>query len=152
MTEQFKNMTWKDLLLFLLVHCFDSVTSCNGGFCSSLVHYPIVGSSHYSEFNVPALPTDIANCYYIYYNIDWQPAGPPSVKQAMNQFVPQLMLGEALDDSSNAPHYLPRWHNHKTWVFGAQYFFALVNHSSPSNWTGHTATGELIHVKPGDVS
>ena len=114
------------------------------------MHYPIVGSSHYSEFNVPALPTDIANCYYIYYNIDWQPAGPPSVKQAMNQFVPQLMLGEALDDSSNAPHYLPRWHNHKTWVFGAQYFFEIFN-TTTNKTEPHAATGTTFPTVPGDV-
>ena len=42
-------------------------------------------------------------------------------------------------------------HRLDKWAIGAQYFFALVNQSSPSNWTGHAATGKLIHVEPGDV-
>ena len=30
--------------------------SCNGGFCSSLAHYPVNGTQTYAEFDVPALP------------------------------------------------------------------------------------------------
>jgi hypothetical protein len=32
----------------------------------------------------------------------------------MNQFVPQLILGNALDGSSGAPAYKPKWGEHKT--------------------------------------
>jgi hypothetical protein len=38
----------------------------------------------------------------------------------MNQFVPQLMLGNPLDGSSGPPLYKPKWHAHNTWCFGAQ--------------------------------
>jgi hypothetical protein len=38
------------------------------------------------------------------------------------------------------------------WAIGAQYFFALVNHSAASNWTGKAATGKLIDVEPGDIT
>lgn len=45
----------------------------------------------------------------------------------MNQFVPQLILGSALDSSSGPPHYTPKWGNHKDWAFGAHYFFETYN-------------------------
>ena len=39
-----------------------------------------------------------------------------------NQFVPQLMLGSTLCNSSNAPDYDPIWCKLSTWHIGAQYF------------------------------
>ena len=44
-----------------------------------MAHYPVAGTHHYAEFAVPKLPqlTDGKATYYIYYNIDWQAAGPP---------------------------------------------------------------------------
>ena len=54
--------------LLLLLHCGAAAASsgalpsappkCSGGACSSLVHYPVQGTSHYAEFNVPELPKD----------------------------------------------------------------------------------------------
>ena len=124
---------------------------CKGGVCSALVHYPVSGTSHYAEFNVPNLPLEIANCYYIYYNIDWQPAGPPAVKNAMNQFVPQLMLGNALDSSSGAPNYKPIWNNHNTsWVFSAQYFFEIFNATS-NKTEPHAVTGKIFKCQPNEI-
>jgi hypothetical protein len=73
---------------------------CNGGFCSSLAHYPCAGTTHYAEFNVPELPLAVGPTFFVYYNIDWQAAGPKGSAARMNQFVPQLMLGHPLDGSS----------------------------------------------------
>ena len=74
-----------------------------------------------------------------------------------NQFVPQLMLGSALCNSSNAARdptsnktYAPHWCKFDRWHIGAQYFFALypdpANHSSASGFDARAATGELIAV------
>ncbi len=48
----------------------------------------------------------------------------------MNQFVPQLILGSALDGSSGPPAYTPHWGEHATWAFGAHYFFETFNETS----------------------
>lgn len=40
----------------------------------------------------------------------------------MNQLVPQLILGNALDGSSGPPEYNPHYGTHLTWEFGAHYF------------------------------
>ena len=66
----------------------------------------------------------------------------------MNQFVPQLMLGNPLCDSTGPPLYKPIWHEHTTWVIGSQYFFELFNHTA-NKTEGHAATGELFDVKAG---
>ena len=81
---------------------------------------------------------------------DWQAAGPPGTDARMNQFVPQLMLGEPLDGSSGPPLYKPLWHSHKTWVFGAQYFFELYNETS-NKTEGHAATGVTYPCKEGEI-
>ena len=138
-------------LLHVLLVTAASSSTCKGSVCSALVQYPVSGTSHYAEFNVPRLPQEVANCYYLYYNIDWQPAGPPSVQHAMNQFVPQLMLGNALDASSGAPLYKPIWHQqNESWIFSAQYFFEIFN--STSNKTEpHAATGNIYKCKPNET-
>jgi len=105
---------------------------------------------HYAEFNVPALPKKLGPTYFVYYNIDWQPPGPSGSDARMNQFVPQLMLGEPLDGSSGPPLYLPKWEKRTSWCFGAQYFFEIFN--STSNETeAHAATGETYPCEPGEV-
>jgi hypothetical protein len=43
------------------------------------VHYPVRGTTHYAEFNVPKLPETVGPTFFVYYNIDWQAAGPPGV-------------------------------------------------------------------------
>jgi len=58
----------------------------------------------------------------------------------MNQFVPQLMLGNPLDGSSGPPDYKPLWNQRKTWVFGAQYFFEIFN-ATKNATQGNAATG-----------
>jgi len=123
---------------------------CNGGFCSSLVHYPVKGTIHYAEFNVPKLPEVVGPTFFVYYNIDWQAAGPKGSDARMNQFVPQLMLGNPLCGSSGPPLYLPKWAEHKTWVFGAQYFFEIFNKSA-NKTQGHAATGTTYPCKEGET-
>jgi hypothetical protein len=79
----------------------------------------------------------------------------------MNQFVPQLMLGEALCGStgpdggyqtSACSIVAPFRH----WVVQSQYFYGVLNHSGvpdPSgvDWTGHAVTGDTIPVFPGEI-
>ena len=72
-----------------------------------------------------------------------------------NQFVPQLMLGSTLCNSSNAPLYTPDWCQLKTWHIGAQYFMGLYGCNNQSDaascgFTPKAATGDLIAVSPGD--
>lgn len=123
---------------------------CNGGMCCGFSHYPVVGTHHYAEFDVPGLPTNVGPTYFVYYNIDWQPAGPPDSDAKMNQFVPQLMLGNPLCDSSGPPLYKPIWHEQKTWVFGSQYFFEIFNRTS-NKTEGHAATGKMYPCTKGEV-
>ena len=125
---------------------------CDGGTCCGMAHYPVRGTHHYAEFDVPALPEliDEAATYYIYYNIDWQRAGPEGSDARMNQFVPQLMLGNALSGSSGAPYYLPEWHMSTSWIFGAQYFFELFNQTTNST-QGKAAVGTAYPAVEGEV-
>eukprot|EP01084_Bolivina_argentea_P263841 446726_1 len=106
--------------------------------------YPITNSFH-SEFNVPPLPTVFnpqSMVYYIYYDLWFDPDG----QGEYNQFVPQLMLGYCLCNSTNSGSYQPSWCHFKDWYIGAQYFFTTNNHQTP-----HAVTGDLIKVKEGDI-
>lgn len=69
----------------------------------------------------------------------------------MNQFVPQLILGEALDGSSDFPNYQPRWGHHKTWMFGAHYFFQVYTNELRTEYEAHAAYGELYPASPGEM-
>lgn len=124
--------------------------ACNGGMCCGFSHYPVTGAKHYTEFDVPGLPANVGPTYFVYYNIDWQPAGPPDSDAKMNQFVPQLMLGNPLCDSSGPPLYKPIWHEQKTWVFGAQYFFEIFNQTS-NRTEAHAATGKTYPCVKGEI-
>jgi len=126
--------------------------------------YPIgqqPGVKFYSQFTVPPLPEDFSivdTTYYDYFNIFWR-ANP--VGGLMNQFVPQLMLGNALANSTNFPHYDPIWIELDQWHIGAQYFMGLCvpNASFPDGFdcnrdqpfVAKAATGDLIKVNPGEV-
>lgn len=77
-------------------------------------------------------------CYYIWTDIFF---GDMS-NGRMNQFVPQLILGNALDGSSGAPAFKPKWGMHTKWSFGAHYFFETYDASSNST-VGHAAYGEM---------
>ena len=79
----------------------------------------------------------------------------------MNQFVPQLELGEALCGSTGpAGGYQTGACSIvdplRQWVIQSQYFYGVLNHSGvpdPSgvSWTGHAVTGETIPVFPGEI-
>ena len=66
-----------------------------------MAHYPAKpGIVYEAVFDVPELPKkqdDI--CFYIYFNIFFRGKGHGT----MNQFVPQLMLGNSLTASSGPP-------------------------------------------------
>ena len=67
----------------------------------------------------------------------------------MHQFVPQLILGNALDGSSGPPLYIPKWGEHQSWQFGAHYFFEIYN-SSSQQVEGHAAYGNLFNTTAGE--
>eukprot|EP01084_Bolivina_argentea_P261078 441071_1 len=104
--------------------------------------------SYYAEYTVPPVPTVIGNCYYIYYNIIFSSDSPYGTN---NQFVPQLMLGTALSDSTGSPYYNPIWKHLTSWHIGSQYFFFIQNESSSSGHSGKAVTGKLIDVYEGDI-
>ena len=67
----------------------------------------------------------------------------------MNQFVPQLILGSALDSSSGPPAYEPIWGSHFKWTFGAHYFFETFN-TTTGRLDAHAAYGELFPAVVGE--
>ena len=135
----------------------DAITACHAGtLCVGPgTLYPLgrqPGVLFSSTFAVPALPEEhdpVETTYYDYFNIFWR-SNP--VGGYMNQFVPQLMLGNALANSSNYPDYDPYWIELETWHIGAQYFMGLCNGTAcGDSWIAKAATGELIPVVPGEV-
>ena len=129
---------------------------CGGHLCSGFAWYPTKTAGapvrFSAVFNVPALPidVDVADsdfCHYIYFNIffpNYKPAGG-----VYNQFVPQLVLGDALTGSSGAPNFTPTWGNYSTWFFSAQYFFALKDEGKPDPAL-HAATGPVFPTSAGE--
>ena len=83
-----------------------------GGLCAGPaggVYAVAPGIALEAVFTVPPLPAafDLSMTYYDYFNIFFDRAyAPPGAK--FNQFVPQLMLGAALCNSSNFPNYKPQ--------------------------------------------
>jgi hypothetical protein len=116
--------------------------------CGGQAHYNTFDTHYYAEFPVPKLPTEVSEAitFYIYFNIFFNWPYP----SLMNQFVPQLMLGNPLCNSSGPPSYHPKWQPHKTWVFGSQYFFEI--HNLTTNKTdAHAVTGEIFNTTAGEV-
>ena len=68
----------------------------------------------------------------------------------MNQFVPQLMLGNSLTTSSGPPDYKPKWVEHTSWVFSSQYFMEVNNTKTGNAAEGHAATGVAYPAKVGE--
>jgi hypothetical protein len=131
---------------------------CGGHLCSGFAWYPVAAggqpTAFSARFNVPALPADIRVddpdfCHYIYFNIFF-PNGAPA-GAVYNQFVPQLVLGNALTGSSGPPRYSPSWGNYSTWYFSAQYFFALNATAGSPPPSYHAATGAVFPVAAGEV-
>lgn len=139
-------------LLVALAHA-GAQPDCGNHLCSGFAWYPTAVDNTFSaDFNVPALPTNATAfldlTYYIYFNIffpNYQPAGG-----VYNQFVPQLMLGQALSNSTGPPLYNPVWGNYSSYVFSSQYFFeiidAVTNASVPK-----AVTGEVFPCAPGEA-
>ena len=97
------------------------------GNASYPVGTPAAGFTHFSStMTVPEYPKNKSGiCYYIWTDIFFGDVG----NGRMNQFVPQLILGNALDGTSGPPDYTPHWGRHETYKFGAHYFFEHVNGS-----------------------
>ena len=127
--------------------------ACRENICGGGADYPVNGTLFYSEFTVPGLPTNASaideGTYFIYTNIFFRSA-PSAPSGLMNQFVPQLMLGNPLSGSSNWPFYLPQWSHATTWVFASQYFMEIFN--STSNATqANAAAGEVFNCLEGET-
>jgi len=99
----------------------------------SIKLYPIYpGTSFQSTFEVPPLPEYFdteSMTYYDYFNIYFDGAYQPKGGK-FNQFVPQLMLGNALAQSTGPPKYDPIWVQLDSWHFGAQYFMGIYKNQS----------------------
>jgi hypothetical protein len=136
-------------------------SSCAGGICIGMVHgpheggnasYPVAwngkaGTTVHARMTVPGLPAkNDGITYYIWTDVFF---GDASLGR-MNQFVPQLMFGNVLDESSGPPNYRPKFHDHnETWVFGAHYYFqtySFLKNASES----HAAYGPLFPTWPGE--
>jgi hypothetical protein len=103
-----------------------------------------------SLMTVPKLPKQMdAVTYYLWTDVFFGDA----LGGRMNQFVPQLLLGSVLDDSSGPPNFRPSWHVHQTWAFGAHYFFEIIANDTDNNNTmeAHAAYGELHPAWPGET-
>ena len=81
-------------------------------------------------------------CYYIWTDIFF---GDMS-NGRMNQFVPQLILGNALDGSSGAPAYKPKWGEHKSYSFGNTTYPAAPCMRMPWPSTRGLSTARLLSV------
>jgi len=64
----------------------------------------------------------------------------------MNQFVNQLMLGQALYSSTGEPSYDPLWTTATTWIFAAQYFMEIY-----PNGTAKAAAGSWFNCSEKDI-
>jgi hypothetical protein len=134
-----------------------AAATCGGHLCSGYAEYPVaddgLGPTRFSaRFTVPGLPlaptpSDPDFCHYIYFNIFFPNYAPPGA--VYNQFVPQLMLGNALSGSSGAPGYAPSWGNFSSYVFQAQYFFALLDAATNAT-VFKAATGPTFPAAPGE--
>ena len=132
---------------------------CAGGLCVGMHNGPheggpasyTVGNSQdgfialYSTQRVPALPrNETGICYYLWTDLFM---GDMSWGR-MNQFVPQLILGDALDGSTGPPNYDPHYGHHYTWMFGAHYFFEIFD---GSNVQAKAAYGDLYPTVEGET-
>jgi hypothetical protein len=109
-----------------------------------------------SEYVVPSLPEqfDITQqVFHGYLSIYWRSNIAPGY---VTQFVPRLMLGKALVNST--PEFDPELIQLDTWYIGAQYFMALCDDEDREDkrfcendhYIPKVMTGKLIPVKPGE--
>lgn len=140
----------------------ETSTSCAGGICIGMQNgpheggnasYPVAwngqaGTTVRANMTVPGLPEkNHGITYYIWTDVFF---GDASLGR-MNQFVPQLMFGNVLDESSGPPNYRPKFHDHnETWVFGAHYYFQTFDQVKNSS-VSHAAYGPLFSTWPGET-
>jgi hypothetical protein len=123
----------------------------NGPHQGGNASYPVAwngtrGTLVQSTMTVPELPKRLDGItYYMWTDVYF---GDASLGR-MNQLVPQLLLGSVLDSSSGPPDYEPHWHKHKTWAFGAHYFFETLN-TTTNETQAHAAYGDLHPTWPGE--
>ena len=139
-------------------------SSCSGGLCLGMKNgpheggnasYPISWDKHLlrgitirSTMTVPPLPslTD-GITFYIWTDAFFGDGG----LGRMNQLVPQLILGKALDGSSGPPNWQPKWGpHHETWLFGSHYFFETFN-TTTNAIDSHAAYGMLFPTVAGET-
>lgn len=134
---------------------------CQGGLCMGMHDGPheggpasyVVGDAAsgftgvYAEMTVPELPKEQDGiCYYLWTDIFF---GDMSYGR-MNQFVPQLILGNALSGSTGPPLYNPLYGVYNTWHFGAHYFFEVYN-ATEGSVDAKAAYGKLFPANSGET-
>jgi hypothetical protein len=133
-----------------------SAAACAENICGGGADVPVDGTVFYAEMTTPGLPANASaiaeGTYFIYTNIYFfdKPKPPSGSYGVMNQFVPQLMLGNPLSGSSNWPYFLPSWSQEATWVFASQYFMELFNATS-GQVEAKAAAGEKFNVVAGET-
>jgi hypothetical protein len=126
--------------------------ACKAGVCGGSASYSVApGMRFYSTFNVPGLPLNASAIenditFFIYANIFFDGGPGQCADCRMNQFVPQLMLGQPLYASTGPPAYNPLWTTATTWIFAAQYFMELY-----PNGTAKAAAGQWYNCTERDV-
>jgi len=136
---------------------------CAGGVCMGVANgphqggnasYPVawngtLGTRVEAYMTVPALPTSIDDSitYYIWTDVFFGDEG----RGIMNQLVPQLILGDALDGSSGPPNYEPKWGFHDSWAFASHYYFELQTNKDQGDDESHAAYGEFFPAHQGEV-
>jgi hypothetical protein len=138
-----------------------AVVGCQGGLCMGMhdgphengnESYPAGDAesgytSVYAEMTVPELPQlQDGICYYLWTDVFF---GDMSFGR-MNQFVPQLILGNALSGSTGPPLYVPTYGTYDTWHFGAHYFFEVYN-ATTGNIDAKAAYGTLYPAHTGET-
>ena len=101
----------------------------------------------YSEMTVPSYPVNQSGItYFLWADVFMGDMGAGR----MNQFVPQLLLGEVLSGSTGPPDFLPIYSTFDTWVFGSHYFFEIFNEST-GQVDAHAAYGGLFPCNEGET-
>ena len=108
------------------------------------------------KFVVPPLPNAPSwdpsqQVFYIWGDVDFElydSLGPnPISPYQINQIVPQLMIGNALD--GNDANYTPSWNVYDHWVIEAQYFWEKGH--DWQHYTHFALAGKPVSVSPGEM-